>query len=411
MAYVVAVCGAGGKSTLCKKKAQEYLDNHNKVAVLTTTHMWNENDISDIRSLSSIDSSKVYYFGTIDGEKIGPVSQADYDKICEEFDYVIIEADGSRMMPLKVLSESEPVIPKNVDEIVVTMGLHSIGREIGSVCHRYSEYGEKVLGYRCDERVTEDMIDRLIDICYVKPLTVKYKDAKIVVEKIDFRASKNYQRIKKLAIVLCASGFSKRFGGENKLLTKVNIKSEGKSSAYAKELYKIMIDKLLESRKRLDNKFKDELSYDALIANVAVVSQYSEILEDKEYIDKVTMIKNDNAVEGLSSSIKLAINKFKDYDAIMFLNADIPKLPADEITLFLYNSILSDNGLSSMYTKDPSNPAYFEKKYFGEILGIEGDMGPRKLLSKYIKYAYKYHISKGYLYDIDSRDDLEALWN
>ena len=47
MAYVVAVCGAGGKTTYCKNLAKEYIDSGKSVCITTTTHMWNDQDAKD----------------------------------------------------------------------------------------------------------------------------------------------------------------------------------------------------------------------------------------------------------------------------------------------------------------------------------------------------------------------------
>ena len=90
MAYVVAVCGAGGKSTLWREIAEEYLKTHSSVAITTTTHMWYENKISNIRDVQYIDNSIIYYYGLVDGDKVGPVGLSDYKEICEKFDYVVI---------------------------------------------------------------------------------------------------------------------------------------------------------------------------------------------------------------------------------------------------------------------------------------------------------------------------------
>ena len=436
MAYVIAVCGAGGKTTLCKELAEKYLHLGYKVCITTSTHMWLENNISDINKISSVESGKIYYFGEVTGEKITKVSAEDYDKICKTFDYVIIEADGSKSMPLKIprlkFGEKveweeglEPVIPHGVNEIIVVMGLESIGRNIKAVCHRFDTFKEYV-GIDDKTIVTPEVIDTIIEKYYINPLKEKFKDVKFTIEKVDFTKKENYKKIKKLALVLCASGFSKRFGS-NKLLSDINIKKiydkkylnklkanellDGSlEDEYTKKLYQLMIEKLILTKNDLLNLFKDGLSYDILNIDVVVVSRYDEILSDKKYIPYVDMIKNNNAELGLSNSIRLAVEKYKNYDGMMFINSDLPLLPVDEISMFLYNSICANTGISSMYVNGiPKNPAYFEKKYFDEILEITGDTGPKALLTKYKKETYKYHILEEYLYDIDTKENLDEL--
>ena len=420
MAYVVAICGAGGKTTLCKRFAEKFTKDGKKTCIITTTHMWYENKISNINDLETIETSSIYYFGTIDGEKIGRVSDEDYRLICESFDYVIVEADGSRMMPLKIpkvtcdmsgniLKYLEPIIPVNTNEIVVVMGLESIGREVESVCQHYD-----LANFDKKRIVDEQLIDEIIDKFYVKPLSQKFPNVKMTIKKIDFTKSENYKQIKKIALVLCASGFSKRFGADNKLLAKIPVLSDSISSSLVgtsdtSSLYRVMASKLIDTKNLLMEKFEREVLYNGLSVDLAIVSKFDEILEDKDIKKSFTTLRNDYAEEGLSSSIKIATSYYKDYDAIMFLNSDMPLLPAHEITLFLYNSICSDSGISSMYDNAPKNPAYFEAKYFDEILKIEGDVGPKYLLDKYKKISYKYHIKSKYLYDIDTKSDLENM--
>lgn len=453
MAYVICVCGAGGKTTYCMDKALQYSSEKRKVCVLTSTHMWYEKTLSDINELSNIEVGKIYFFGTVEDEKVTRVSDDDYKKICDVFDYVIVETDGSRMMPLKIphlqsasydiddknkvverkidkyhicKKFSEPVIYNNVNEIVIVMGLEAIGREFNSVTYNAKDIdlyfkkqyidemmqNERSIETRDENThsykhiVTEKLIDDIIEKCYVEPLKNEFKDAVIKVHKTDFSKSANYKNIKKLVLILCASGFSKRFGKSNKLFIDIK-KSSDRDSII---LYKHMIEKLISSKDLLLKKFRDDLSYD-LKVDISIVSQYDEILIDNDYKDKVIMIRNTDAKLGLSSSIRCATKNFIDYDAMMFLNADLPLLPEKEIALFLYHSICSNDSLSSMYTDMPQNPAYFENKYFDEILDIEGDIGPKDLLKKYKKHCYKYHIDKKYLYDIDTVDDYKNLWN
>ena len=446
MGYVICVCGAGGKTTYCKETAKKYSSENKTVCVITSTHMWHNEKLDDINELSSIKVGKIYFFGTVDGEKVGAVSEDDYKKICEKFDYVIVEADGSKMMPLKIPREldetnddtnkdydkeldkykvnkkfREPAIYNNVDEIVIVMGLESLGREFEVVTFngKNASLSKKSFDNNLDKRsiekdikdsrliVTEELIDEIIEKYYIEPLKKEFPNVIYKVHKTDFRKKQNYKNIKKLALVLCASGFSKRFGEQNKLLAEIC--KDDKEGIGTKKLYQLMADKLLETKKLLLDKFHKELSYDDLTINVAIVSQYDEILKDKLYDTKVDMIKNINAKVGLSSSIRCAVENYRDFDALMFINGDLPILPSYELMLFLYNSICSDNDLSSMYTDKPKNPAYFEKKYFDEILRIDGDVGPKELLKKYKKCSYKYYIDEKYLFDIDTVDDLEKL--
>ena len=510
MAYVIAVCGSGGKTTLVKNLAKKYADENKKVCITTSTHMWYDDDVreslivgtkkdvvgANFRSprtgelcepkhmsldefldKNKIESGKVYYIANLNMKKelITPLNDEDYKLVCEKFDYVIVEADGSRSMPMKIPHEGEPAIPSNVNEIIVVVGMEAIGREIGIVCHRFNEFygNDKYLNdnnIKPDTIVSEKLIDDFVGHYYYEPLKEKYSSAKVTIYKNQFGVSGlaelartgdesaknaitqevsqkveivNEIMIKSVAIVLCASGFSKRFGS-NKLMIDVadivgakHCEPAGTVGANArgalsnnccsgrnKKLYQFMIDELIGTKEKVLEKFSTNDKYKDLKIDVVVVSQYDEILNDKNYNDKVIMLKNDNASEGLSTSIKLAVKfcegshsspvregsvNVRPYDAIVFVNADMPLLPESELANFIYNSILNINGIAAMYTDDVKNPAYFEKKYFDELSKLEGDKGARELLNIHFKELYKYYTNDKYLIDIDVKEDLELL--
>lgn len=421
MAYVIAVCGSGGKTTFCKQIASEYAKQDKKVCVTTTTHMWYDDDVKSsfiagadtIHTAISVTPGKIYYIANLNEKKqlITPLNESEYKSICENYDYVVIEADGSRSMPMKIPKDGfEPVIPQNANEIIIVVGMEAMGREIGAVCHRFNEfYGKDVFLKSIDPntKVTERLIDDFLNHYYYEPIKKRYSEAKVSIYKntfdISFASISSYDNkniIKKVAVVLLAAGFSKRFG-ENKLY--VDYKG--------KKLYQAMIEKLLTSREIILEKFKNNKSYDDLKVDVVVVSQYSDILNDLNYKDKIIPIINDAADRGQSESIKLAVKRFYDYDAIVFVNADLPILPDNEIVNFIYNSILNKNNLASMYTDTAKNPAYFGKEYFDEVLKINGDVGPKDLLDKNIMKLYRYYINEKYLIDIDTVDDYKKIVN
>lgn len=437
MSYVIAVCGAGGKTTLVKNFAKKFASENKKVCITTTTHMWFDEDVKKHFVLGSnaellaekfseqiaigrlgdkdiekklLEPGKICYASNLDPEKelIIPLNETDYRFICDEFDYVIVEADGSRSMPMKIPRGKfcEPVIPDNVNEIVIVEGTESIGREVGAVCHRFNEfYGkDKFLDenkIKPDTIVTEKLLDNFVKHYYYEPLSKEFGDATIKIYKNNFDNSFDNSFIKKeaneirIGIVLLAAGFSKRFGS-NKLL----INMTNNSSGTQRKLYQLMIEKLLKAKEMILEKER------GFKVDIAVISQYEEILNDKNYIDKVTMIKNENADRGQSETIKLGTNYFKEYDAIVFVNADMPYLPENEIANFVILSCLNNSSISSMYSNEYKNPAYFEKKHFDEILKINGDRGPRELFYRHKMKVYRYYIRDKYLTDIDCASDL-----
>lgn len=429
MAYVIAVCGSGGKTTYCKNVAKTFADENKKVCILTTTHMWNDILVNDLSEIEKNIAGQIYYFGKVEGGKICYVGDEYYKKICEKFDYVVVEADGSRSMPMKIPrtndiiehdtsdKKCEPVIPDNVNEIVIIVGKEAIGREIESVCHRFDEYYGKDK-FLADNNilpntiVTSDIIDRMVLHYYYEPLSKKYDKAKIKIHKVGFDENSK-TNVKKVCIALCAAGFSTRFGNENKLFYDCkslkfageNRKSVDSNDSYL--LYQLMIDKILDAKKLITEKLGGYSCDNKFDIDVAVITKYDRIINDGIYNKQVAMIKNEKAAEGLSSSVKLAVDKYKDYDAIAFINCDLPNLPSRELANFIYSSIFNNTDIAAMYTDRPKNPAYFEKNYFDELSKISGDVGAKELLQKSIKKLYKYFINPKYLVDVDEPKDFE----
>ena len=144
MAYVISVCGAGGKTTYIYERAHEYLKQNKKVAVLTTTKMYYDRKLSNIDEVLNkniLFNKEVFTFGNVKNNHITPMSDDDYKKICEAFDIILIEADGSRCMPVKIPDvNKEPVIKDNTDEIVLVYSPFAYDRKISIVCFRYDEY-------------------------------------------------------------------------------------------------------------------------------------------------------------------------------------------------------------------------------------------------------------------------------
>lgn len=60
-----------------------------------------------------------------------------------ECDVILIEADGSRAMPLKAPDEHEPCIPKSSCCVIAVMGGHILGAKVSTEnVHRWSQFAD-----------------------------------------------------------------------------------------------------------------------------------------------------------------------------------------------------------------------------------------------------------------------------
>lgn len=176
-----AVVGSGGKTTLIKNLARKYRDEGKAVLITTTTHMFIEED-----TLLDTDADAIVRQLKETGYVMAGCRAADqpeqkftalpshvYETVCAHADVVLVEADGSRRLPLKYPASGEPVIPDNADEIIVVCGLQSLGQPAKDVCHRL-ELVKDCLNIQDDTVIAPCHVQKLVEEGYLKPLRQQY---------------------------------------------------------------------------------------------------------------------------------------------------------------------------------------------------------------------------------------------
>ena len=182
---IKAVVGSGGKTSYIHKLAEEYVSKGCDVFVTTSTHMFAEEDtlLTDDAEKIIDELKKKHYVmaGTAFGSKIKALSQDVYKQVCEYADVVLIEADGSKHMPIKYPADYEPVIYDNVDEIIVVCGIHALGKTFGEVSHRW-ELVQRCLEVSADRKVEAHHIQKLVRKGYVERMNKMYPDKKVSIK-------------------------------------------------------------------------------------------------------------------------------------------------------------------------------------------------------------------------------------
>lgn len=160
--FVISLAGAGGKTSTIRRLAWEAVRRGLKVLVVTTTHMARPNafgafegNVEEIRTILWRHGLAVAGRPAEKG-KIGFTGRELYREACSLADLVLVEADGSRRLPLKVPRPGEPVIPDNTDLILCLNGLSSLGKRAEDCCLRLEEaralMNRHSRGYREDDR-------------------------------------------------------------------------------------------------------------------------------------------------------------------------------------------------------------------------------------------------------------------
>ncbi|WP_410263845.1 selenium cofactor biosynthesis protein YqeC, partial [Anaerostipes sp.] len=199
---IIAVVGSGGKTTRIHKLAKYYRSLGKKVFVTTTTHMKKEPETviptyaKDL--LNPLNENGYCMAGTLTTakgapiQKIGTLPKDLYDLVVKKADITLIEADGSRGMPAKIPADYEPVIPENVDEIHIVIGMSALGKTAKEVVHRLC-LADDDLEIKEDTIITPLHLQKLLKKGYLEPLREQHNDTKIKV--YPGQADTLYQRV------------------------------------------------------------------------------------------------------------------------------------------------------------------------------------------------------------------------
>lgn len=126
---VVSFIGSGGKTTSIITTANELAVHGLRVAVTTTTKM-------GVHEKGRLDST-VSFFGTEMGEKLSAPPSRVIDSLCDSYDVVLIEADGSKRRAVKGWNDTEPVIHPRTTKTVGLISTRTLGKPVNeSWVHR-----------------------------------------------------------------------------------------------------------------------------------------------------------------------------------------------------------------------------------------------------------------------------------
>lgn len=163
---ITAIIGSGGKTTMLYALAAE-LQAKGRVICTTTTHIFPpghmplvlDGDEAAVRR--ALETTTCLCVGSMAGDgKLGPgpLPAAELAALC---DYVLVEADGSRHLPLKAHAHHEPVIPAGTDFVIQVVGASGFGQPIEKIVHRPERFCT-ITGLRPVDAVTPAAVARVI---------------------------------------------------------------------------------------------------------------------------------------------------------------------------------------------------------------------------------------------------------
>lgn len=163
---VTALIGGGGKTTLLYTLTEE-LRKKGTVLLCTSTHIMRptQYEVLERAGEAEISAALSAHGAVCVGEpsaegKLGPPSLS-FDALARLADYVLVEADGSRRLPLKAHAPHEPVIPKEACCVLCVVGARGFDRPIREAVHHPEQFCT-LTGARLDEPASPALAARVL---------------------------------------------------------------------------------------------------------------------------------------------------------------------------------------------------------------------------------------------------------
>lgn len=157
---ITALIGGGGKTSTMYALA-DHLKTRGSVIVSTSTHILRPPQYPFLpRLIQPLPFGDVVSVGTLEEQKLSAPEQ-EFAELTRFTDYVLVEADGSKQLPLKAHAKHEPVIPLGTNTVLAVIGIDGLGQPICSAAHRPALYAG-VTRSTVDDIVTEQMIAEVV---------------------------------------------------------------------------------------------------------------------------------------------------------------------------------------------------------------------------------------------------------
>ncbi len=431
---IIAIVGAGGKSSLLFVLAHFLAHKQKKVLIATTTKMYlpQEEQVDKIvigslaKQLSVVGNFLqpgciVAYAPAYENGKMLAITDKDLAALYPLTDFIILEADGAAGKPLKAPRSYEPAIPENADIVFHVSGFSAFTKTWRQACHK-AERARALLGITEDEVITEEDVARLL----LHPLGGRKnipQQAKLfyVLNQADQEEAMVKGRM--LAHSLLQ-------GGAEQVLLTCLAKRELKAVFRKNPLYAAIVLAAGEAKRMGGTKlllpWKNGTILDATLQFVLnspcqqlvlVVGHEKETLLQQINCCGLEVAINLQYQEGQSTSLKAGLASLApSVQAAFFVLGDQPLLaerPQLLTEMLLYYQEKRKNGPCMIVpAKDGKrgNPVLVDKAFFPDIWQLSGDTGARCLLTKYTEQVFFFSVKEdAVLLDCDTPAAYAAL--
>jgi molybdenum cofactor cytidylyltransferase len=188
--------------------------------------------------------------------------------------------------------------------------------------------------------------------------------------------------MKKTCLIL-AAGSSTRYGTQKLVQNKHNGKP-------------MLITTIERNRKE----FKD-----IVVVITPGASTLNNLLENQD----VRVLECTQSKFGMGHSIACGIAEQSESDAVLIALGDMPRVNVKTVAK-LYEKLGPNSIIAPVFQGVRGNPVGFGRKYFSELLNLQGDTGGRAIINNNLDDFVEIAVNdQGVLLDIDTPDQLESV--
>ncbi len=433
----IALVGAGGKTTAMFQIARQL---EPPVIVTATTHLaYTQTSLADqwcvaagpgdLPASDEISKGVLLVTGPLDsaGRTLG-VDQAVLDQLLwiagETWCPFLVEADGSRQLPIKAPANHEPAIPDFCDTVIVLMGLSGLGKPLSPDWVHRPEIFSVLTGLGMGEPIPSEAIVKLFlhPKGGLKAIPPGARRVALLNQADDSDLQAAGGSIAKMLLpqydsVIVAS------------LVRSGEQSEGANHTMPGKVYAVyerstgVILAAGASRRYGQPKLLLPWKGEAIIRHVArtalsagldpvvvVVGEQHEAIRNSLGGLKIEIVINPDWEMGQSSSLQTGLRALPaNVGSAVFLLGDQPQIPDALVQSLveLHASSLSPI-VAPMVGGQRANPVLFDRITFPALMDLTGDTGGRTLFSRYPVEWLDWHDTNA-LFDIDTPDDYRRL--
>lgn len=430
---LIAFVGGGGKTSVMFALAAAL---PGRVVITTTTRIFAaqmrlapavvySDDLSSLAALLS-EHGRCLVVGHVDGEKAHGVEPDLPARLLArpDVDFVLVEADGSRMRPAKAPADHEPVIPPEATLVVPVAGLDALEAPLDQTVHR-PERVRAIVGDRQsnDDRLTPTGLAQLLAheagglkgvpaAARVIPMLNKVESGPRLgagrrvavpllgqprVLRVVLGAAHRIAPVRevwrRVTAVVLAAGESRRMGA-NKLLL-----PWGETTVLGRTLANL--------RATAVHELLLVTGYERERIMAAIVGVAEDTVETGQ---QLRTIHNRDYASGMLASVQAAIRALPaSSDAVLVLLGDQPMVAPNTIDRLLYAYAASPAGLIvPYYNGRRGNPVLIDRRYFDELLALPADAAPRALLARHHDDLVAVPVEdEAILHDLDRPEEYE----